>query len=82
MSLDDNLALLDERDIDAVAMDEALTRLTHVHQRASQVVELRFYAGLPREDVASYLGVSVRTVADDWRFARAWLRRELAPGAE
>ena len=80
--LDDNLALLDERDVDILALDEAMTRLTRVHERAAQVVELRFYAGLPREDVGNYLGVSVRTVADDWRFARAWLRRELASGAE
>jgi len=80
--LDDNLALLEEPDIDLLALDEAMTRLASVHERAAQVVELRFYAGLPREDVANYLGVSVRTVADDWRFARAWLRRELAEECE
>jgi RNA polymerase sigma factor (TIGR02999 family) len=82
VSLDDNLALLDEQDVDVLALDEAMTRLVLVHERAAHVVELRFYAGLTREDVADYLGVSVRTVADDWRFARAWLRHELAPGAD
>jgi len=82
VSLDDNLALLDEQDVDVLALDEAMTRLALVHERAAHVVELRFYAGLTREDVAGYLGVSVRTVADDWRFARAWLRHKLGPGAE
>ena len=43
-------------------------------ERAARVVELRFFAGLPEPAVAEVLGVSERTVRNDWRMARAWLR--------
>ena len=45
--------------------------------RPSQVVELRFFGGFSVEETAEALGVSVRTVINDWNTARAWLRHEL-----
>jgi RNA polymerase sigma-70 factor, ECF subfamily len=68
------------RDVDVLELDESLGRLAALDARAARVVELRFFAGLREQDVAAVLGVSERTVRDDWKMARAWLRRELGPG--
>lgn len=59
------------------ALDEALSALEAIDARKSQMVELRFYAGLGVEETARVLGISPETVHRDWRFARSWLRREL-----
>jgi len=58
-------------------IDEALLRLDQLNPRLRQIVELRFFGGLPQEDVAALLGVSVRTVERDWLKARLFLLREL-----
>ena len=47
--------------------------------RLRKIVELRFFAGLPEDDVANILGVSTRTVRRDWMKARLFLLRELEP---
>ena len=65
-----------------VALEEALSRLESVNTRATRVVELRFFGGFSVEETASALGVSVRTVINDWNTARAWLYRELSRAAE
>lgn len=78
VQLDEDVALLDQSDLDLLALDEAMEKLAEFHERASRVVELRFFGGLSREEAAEFLGISLRTVSDDWRMARAWLRRELA----
>ena len=61
----------------ALALDEALQRLEQVDARAARVVELVWFAGLEQEQVAGVLDVALRTVARDWRFARAFLKNEL-----
>ena len=61
----------------AVALDEALERLAGEDARAEQVVELRYFAGLSLEQVASTLGLARRTIDRDWRFARAFLHDQL-----
>lgn len=65
------------RQVDVVALDEALTRLATLDQRRHRVVELRYFGGLTMPEIAEVLGVSLRTVESDWRSARAWLLREL-----
>ncbi len=75
--LDEDVAVPAERDLDLVALDEALEKLARLHARQARIVELRFFAGLNLKDVATYLGISPRTVDGDWGMARAWLRREL-----
>jgi RNA polymerase sigma factor (TIGR02999 family) len=60
------------------ALDEALDRLARLSPRQSQIVELRYFAGLTVDEVADLLRVSPKTVKRDWSIARAWLRRELA----
>ncbi len=77
VTLDEALAGKDERDVDVLALDEALSRLAELDQRKAQIVELRFFGGLGIEETAVALGIARSTVTDDWRFARAWLAREL-----
>jgi RNA polymerase sigma-70 factor (ECF subfamily) len=64
---------------DALWIDEALHRLASWDERASRVVEMRFFGGLNEVEIAAVLGVSVRTVKRDWTAARAWLQQELRP---
>lgn len=64
--------------LDALVLDEALTRLALEHPDAARVVEMRFFGGLPELTIAQALGVNDRTVRRHWTFAKAWLARELA----
>jgi RNA polymerase sigma factor (TIGR02999 family) len=63
-----------------LGVDVALDRLGEENPRLCRLVELRYFVGLSEEEIASLLEVSVRTVRRDWRFAKAWLRRELGGG--
>jgi RNA polymerase sigma factor (sigma-70 family) len=65
---------------DILALHEAIARLEQKDHRKSQIVLLRFFSGLSMEQIAEQLGVSRATVHRDWRFARAWLARELERG--
>lgn len=58
---------------EVIEIDDALAELGSVHARLAQVVELRFFAGLPMHEIAQTLGVSVRTVERDWEAARSFL---------
>jgi RNA polymerase sigma factor (TIGR02999 family) len=64
--------------VDVVALNDALAELATMDARPSQVVELRFFGGFSVEETAETLGVSVRTVINDWNAARAWLHHALA----
>lgn len=66
---------------DFVALDAAMRRLEGRDPRMAQVVRLKYYAGLEIAHVALALGVSERTVKNDWAFAKAWLERELGSRA-
>jgi RNA polymerase sigma factor (sigma-70 family) len=63
---------------DFVALDEALARLAAIDPRKSQVVELRFFGGLTKDEMAEVLKISPNTVMQGWSLAQAWLRRELS----
>src|SRR5918992_984250 len=62
---------------EVLALDDALRRLGARHPRARKIVELRFFGGLNESEIAEVLGISVPTVKRRWRFARAWLQRNL-----
>jgi RNA polymerase sigma factor (TIGR02999 family) len=62
---------------DVLAVDAALGALEAEHPRHAQVVVMRYFGGLTAEEVAEALGVTVRTVERDWRFARAYLHARL-----
>jgi RNA polymerase sigma factor (TIGR02999 family) len=61
----------------ALALNAALQELEHSDARAARVVELRYFAGLDLEQIASMLAVTRRTIDRDWRFARAFLHDRL-----
>jgi RNA polymerase sigma factor (TIGR02999 family) len=65
---------------DLVAIDRALDQLAAVDPRKARVVELRYFGGLSMDEIAQTLDVSLRTVHNDWAFARAWLFRALTGG--
>ena len=66
------------KDMDVVALDEALNRLAELDEQQSRVVELRFFSGLTVAETAAVMGISPATVKRDWSMARAWLHRELS----
>ena len=78
ISLDDALAISDDRASELVEIEDALTRLEVFDPRQAKIVELRFYGGLTVEETAEALGVSAPTIKREWAMARAWLHRELA----
>jgi RNA polymerase sigma factor (TIGR02999 family) len=75
--LEDVEIAADDASSDLVALDEALERLAVADSRKARVVELRFFGGLSLEETAQAIGISLRTVQNDWAFARAWLYRAL-----
>ena len=78
VSLADATLPVNERDLDVVALDEALTRLAEIDEQQSRVVELRFFSGLTVEETAEVMNISPATVKRDWSMAKAWLHRELS----
>jgi RNA polymerase sigma-70 factor (ECF subfamily) len=76
--LDEEIAVSDERLAGLITLDEALGRLSKLHPRQSNVIELRFFGGLGVEETATILQVSPETVMLDWRAAKAWLHKELS----
>jgi RNA polymerase sigma factor (TIGR02999 family) len=82
VTLDESLVAGPDRSVDMLVLDDALTRLAAAEPRWAQVVELRFFAGLEVPEVADALGTSTATVKRDWRFARAWLARELSASSD
>src|SRR5215831_15273213 len=76
-SLDEACVFQPEKSRDLLALDEALTRLAELDPRKSQIVELRFFGGLTELETALVLGVSERTVRNDWKLAKGWLYREI-----
>ena len=78
LTLDDAVALPQRKDVDVVALDDALNTLAEVDPRQSRVVELRFFAGLSLEETSEVMGIATATVQRDWTAARAWLHREIS----
>ena len=63
---------------DVMALHQALSRLAELEPRAASMIELTYFGGMSRDEIAVVLGVSAPTVDRDLRFARAWLNRQLA----
>jgi RNA polymerase sigma factor (TIGR02999 family) len=66
---------------DLLALDEALNKLAATDKKAADLVQLRFFAGLPLPEAAQMLGISPRTADRLWAYARAWLHQEIQGGA-
>lgn len=76
--LDDCMAISPARPPDVLEVDQALERLAAVDARKAKVIELRYFGGMDREEVATALGLTVFTVKRDLRLGEAWLRSYLA----
>ncbi len=61
------------RDVDLLALDEALVELATLDEQQARIVELRYFGGCTVEEVAEVLNIGKRTVDRDWQAARAWL---------
>ena len=77
VALDEEVIVSRERATELVALDEAMHALHEIHPRRSRVVELRYFGGLNNKEASEVLKVSETTIERDWRFAKAWLYREL-----
>jgi len=78
IALDDNVLIESNRDVDLLALEDALTKLTKLDPRQAQMIELRFFAGLSIAEAAKVMGMSKRSAEREWTMVRAWLRRELS----
>lgn len=81
VTLGDSLLQSPDLEVDLselLALNAALEKLARLDERQARVVELRFFGGLTMSEIAEAVGVSERTVGDDWKHGRAWLLRELS----
>ena len=78
LTLGDVDALPQRKDVDVVALNDALNGLAEIDPRQSHVVELRFFAGLSLAETSEVMGIGTATVQRDWTAARAWLHREMS----
>jgi RNA polymerase sigma factor (TIGR02999 family) len=77
LTFDEAVALPKTRELDLVALDDALKTLAELDSRQSQIVDLRFFGGLSIEETSQVLEVSPATIKREWATARLWLQREL-----
>jgi RNA polymerase sigma factor (TIGR02999 family) len=66
-----------ERDLELVALDDALNRLAEIDPQQCRIIELRFFGGLTIEETAEVLGISPATVKREWNWAKTWLYNEI-----
>jgi RNA polymerase sigma factor (TIGR02999 family) len=78
VELPDELLAAPSRDVDLIALDEALVKLADQDCRKAELVKLRFFAGLTIREAADALGIAESTADADWAYAKSWLRLELA----
>ena len=78
VTLDDGMAVAAGRAPDVLEVDEALNSLAAVDERKAKVIEMRYFGGMDREEVAAALGLTLATVKRDLRLGEAWLRKFLA----
>jgi RNA polymerase sigma factor (TIGR02999 family) len=82
VELGDGLAWIEPPAEDLLALDEAIERLEAEDPRLAEIVRLRYFTGLSVDETAGVVGASARTVKRDWRYARAWLARQLGKDPE
>lgn len=80
VSLNDAIALSEQRAEELVALDEALRSLEHRDPQKGRIVEMRYFGGLSIEETAEVLDISPRTVRREWRRSKAWLYRMISEG--
>ena len=81
VALGEGLAMIAPPADDLLALDEAIGRLQTEKPNMAEIVMLRYYTGLSFEETSGVVGRSVSTIKREWRFARAWLARQLGDAA-
>lgn len=61
-----------------VAVDDLIDRFAELHPKEAEIVKLHYFAGFSIADCAKALGIARSTAHERWRFARAWLHREMS----
>lgn len=84
VSLTDHDIAAPTREVDLLALDEALEELATLDEQQARIVELKYFGGCTVDEIAEVLGVGKRTVDRAWQIARAWLLDRLSDpeGAE
>ncbi len=80
VTLEEDVALSEQRDVNLLALDDALNKLAEIDLQKSRIVELRFFSGLSIDETAEVMEISEATVTRQWRTAKAWLHREISKG--
>lgn len=80
VTLDETRVFSTGRAPEVLEVHEALDELAKVDERKAKVIELRYFGGMEREEIATALGLTVFTVKRDLRLGVAWLRRFLVSG--
>jgi RNA polymerase sigma factor (TIGR02999 family) len=80
IALDPSMGIPNQPVVDPLLVDELLRDLELQDPRLSQVVEMKFFAGMTIDEIAEVTGVSATTVSRDWAVAKAWLGRALSGG--
>ena len=78
VDLEAALHVVPDRQVDLLALDEALERLARRDARKAELVKLRYFAGLTLSQAAEALGIAESTADADWAYAKSWLRLELS----
>jgi RNA polymerase sigma factor (TIGR02999 family) len=73
----DEAAIVGQPDDELLEIDEALTKLATFDARMAKAIELRYFGGLGYEETAMAMNISVTTLYEDLKLAKAWLKREL-----
>jgi RNA polymerase sigma-70 factor (ECF subfamily) len=74
---DEDQTLTASRDSDVLALEEVLEELQKLDPRQAKIVEMRFFGGMTVPEVAEVLNLSTRTIENEWKMCRAWLRKRL-----
>lgn len=77
VTFDEDAMIAPSRDNDVLALEDAIEKLQQLDPRQARIVEMRFFGGMTVPEVAEVLGLSTRTIENEWKMCRAWLRKRL-----
>jgi RNA polymerase sigma factor (TIGR02999 family) len=78
LELNEAIGVPEQKDINLLALDDALSELARLDPQQSQIVELRYFGGLSIEETATVLNISPATVKREWSLAKVWLYRQIS----
>jgi RNA polymerase sigma factor (TIGR02999 family) len=77
VSLEDVTVCVEEKNMDLLALDEALNQLASLDAEKCKIVELKFFGGLTIDEIAEVTGKSTATIEREWAFSRGWLYKAM-----